>query len=152
MVYANKVRTVMTEDSTTVGTTVYVCQAMWDLSLDTDFLKTTARFFFNADLHKGICGFQKGFCEKGTTKNMPTYANWRLRNADLGNKFSMETHYRRSGLLSRGRLRQCDELRDADLAGVYCSCVCEDVWRCRGTKFTGIEKYKLKWKNIVTWN
>ena len=30
-------------------------------------------------------------------------------------------HHRRSGLLSEGRLRQYDELHDADLAGVYCT-------------------------------
>ena len=31
----------------------------------------------------------------------------------------MEMHYRGSGFLSEGRLRQYDELHDADLAEVY---------------------------------
>ena len=29
-------------------------------------------------------------------------------------------HYRQSGLLSEGRLRQYDKLHNADIAGVYC--------------------------------
>ena len=59
------------------------------------------------------------FCGKWTEENMLTYAKWRLVSADLGIKFSMEMHYRQSGLLSEGRLRRYDELHNADLAGVY---------------------------------
>ena len=44
-------------------------------------------------------------CEKGTKKNMRTYAKWWLINADLEMKFFIEMHYRRSGLLFKGQLR-----------------------------------------------
>ena len=45
----------------------------------------------------------------------------KIKNADLDIKFPIEKRYGQSGPLSRGRVRQYDELRDADFAGVYCS-------------------------------
>ena len=99
---------------------------MWDLSLDTDFLAislketyTETRFFFNADLREGISMW---FCDKGTEKYMPTYTNWQQINTDLEIRFSIEKRYGQSGPLSRGRVRRYDELHNADLAGVHCTC------------------------------